>query len=71
MDYDYSKLRGRVVEKFGTYSAFADALQTHKSQVSAKLNGKIDITKDDIENWSRTLQIDREDYGTFYFTPKV
>ena len=71
MDYDYSKLRGRIVEKFGTASAFADALHTHKAQVSAKLNNKVDITKQDIESWSNLLDIDITDYGVFYFTKKL
>ena len=69
--YDYSKLRGRIIEKFGTCSAFADALHTSNVQISAKLNGKTDITKDDIESWSELLRIRPEDYGTFYFTKKV
>lgn len=71
MVYDYSKLRGRIVEKYGTASAFADALGIHKAQVSAKLNNKVDITKTDIENWSNLLGIGLEDYGVFYFAKKV
>lgn len=71
MDYDYRKLRGRIVEVFGTASAFADALGIHKAQVSAKLNNKVDITKADIEKWSPMLDIDTDDYGAFYFTKKV
>lgn len=70
-EYDYSKLRGRIVEKYGTASAFADALHTHKSQLSAKLNNKVEITKKDIDEWSDLLDISTIDYGTFYFTKKV
>lgn len=71
MDYDYSKLRGRIVEKFGTASAFADALHIHKAQLSAKLNNKVDITRADIETWSNLLGICSDDYGAYFFTLKV
>ncbi len=71
MEYDYSKLRGRIVEKYGTASAFADAVGMHKSQMSAKLNNVIDVTKSDIILWSKLLDIELSEYGTYFFTPKV
>ena len=71
MNYNYSKLRGRIVEKYGTASAFADALGIHKTQLSAKLNNKVDITKQDISTWSDLLNISMEDYGTYFFTKEV
>lgn len=71
MDYDYSKLRGRIVEKYGTVSAFADAVHMHKAQISAKLNNKVDVTKRDIEHWSPLLGIELGEYGAFYFVRKV
>ena len=71
MDYDYSKLRGRIVEKYGTITNFADALGKKKSELSAKLNNTRDITKKEISNWSELLDIKKEDYGAFYFTLKV
>lgn len=69
--YDYSKLRGRIVEKFGTASAFADVLNMHKSQMSAKLNNKVEITKQDIDTWSNLLDIKKDDYGLYFFTKIV
>ena len=71
IDYDYSKLRGRIVEKYGTASAFADALHTHKAQLSAKLNNKVDITRADIEAWSSLLDIGSDEYGAYFFAQKV
>jgi plasmid maintenance system antidote protein VapI len=60
-------LRGRIVEKYGTATAFAEALGIHKSQISAKLTNKIDITKSDIMEWSELLDINRSEIGEYFF----
>lgn len=41
MSYNYSKLRGRVVEKFGTQRAFAKQLDLSERSISRKLSGKV------------------------------
>ena len=71
MNYDYCKLKGRIVEKFGTFSAFAAALGVHKSVISAKLSNERDITKADIYKWSELLEIEKSDIGTYFFTLRV
>ena len=38
----FAKLRGLIVEKFGTHAAFAEAMEMSKAALSAKLNGKSD-----------------------------
>ena len=40
LDYNYSKLKGKVIEKFGTRDKFASALNISRDSVSLKLNGK-------------------------------
>lgn len=70
MEYDYSKLKGRIVEKFGTVSAFADALGIKVQAISPKLRGRKTITKADIIEWKQLLEIDTDDIGMFFFMPK-
>lgn len=70
MAYDYSKLKGRIVEKYGTMRSFAEVLGIAPQYISPKLNGKIDITKTDIEKWARLLDITRDDYGKYFFCRK-
>lgn len=41
MVFDFSKLIGRIIEKFGTRSAFAEAAGYTKSQLSDRLNNKV------------------------------
>lgn len=63
----YSKLRGRIIEKYGSYSAFADAIGEHRTVVSRKLNGDVGITKQDIIDWSQALGIELSEYGIYFF----
>lgn len=69
----YAKLIGRIIEKFGTRRAFAKAVGFSENTVSKKLSGKMAITTNDIEKWSKPeiLDIKPKEYHEFYFTPKV
>jgi hypothetical protein len=69
--YDYSKLKGRIVEKFGTIAEFSTHLSISKVSLSMKLNNKIEISRKDIMEWSKLLDIVPEEYGYFYFNQKL
>lgn len=69
--FDYSKLKGRIVEKYNTLSGFADVLGIKVQTVSAKLRGRMTITKADIIKWSKLLDISTEDIGVYFFAPKI
>lgn len=73
MAYDYSKLAGRIVEKFGSRKAFAKAYGISLNSVSKKLNGKMGITKADIEKMSQPdlLDIPAEEIHKYFFKVKV
>lgn len=73
MDFDYSKLRGRIIEKFGSLSAFANAVGKPLNTISRKLNGVIAISTQDIREWSDedVLDIPADQYHEYFFTLKV
>jgi transcriptional regulator with XRE-family HTH domain len=73
MAFDYSKLRGRITEKFGKQSAFADAVGISSVALSRKLMGKTAISVDDIRHWSSSnlLDIAPSEYHTYFFAEKV
>lgn len=71
IEYDYSKLRGRIVEKFGTIAKFCEAVGTNYVAMSMKLNNKTGISRDEMANWGQHLDIDVDDYGTFFCTRKL
>jgi len=69
--FDYSKLKGRIIEKYDTLSAFAEALGIKVQSVSAKLTGRINLTKKDVITWSQLLDIKPKDIGIYFFALKV
>lgn len=73
MAFDYSKLRGRIIEKFGSIKAFARAYGLSHVTISNKLNGKVSISMDDIVKMStpELLDIQPSEYHLYFFTLKV
>ena len=71
--FDYSKLIGRIVEKFGSRKAFAKAYGISENSMSRKLLGTGGITTNDIMRMSRPefLDIDAQDIPAYFFTQKV
>ncbi len=69
--YDTSKLRGRIIEKFGSQSAFADASGNSVSFISQYMNGKTQLTQGTMDKWIDLLDIADEDIRAYFFTPKV
>lgn len=71
--FDYSKLKGRIVEKYGTRGAFAKAYGVSENTISRKLSGKMGITTDDIIKMSSSeyLDIEAKEIPTYFFTQKV
>ena len=67
MPFEYKKLRGRIVEVFGTNKAFAEKLKISENALSKKLNGKTGLSQQDIILWSDLLGVAPVDYGAFYF----
>ena len=71
MAFDYRKLEGLIVEKFGTQSNFAEALGWSNSRVSARLNGTAKFSTEDIKLWSNVLGIPADEIPVYFFTLKV
>lgn len=67
MSKNFNKLRGRIVEKYGTIDSFAAKLGITRVTVSNKLNGKSKFTRDDILIWSSALGITQDDLGSYFF----
>ena len=68
---EYNKLRGRIIEKFGTIEKFADFLEKSRITVSNKLNGKSNFSRDDIIFWSSALGISQDEIGSYFFDESV
>ena len=73
MLFDFSKLRGRIVTRFGTCDAFASAVGIPASALSARLNNKVSIDAEEMMRWSQPdlLDIPLEEVHVYFLTPKV
>lgn len=67
MGFVYNKLRGRIVEKFGSQERFAEEIGLSNVSVSKKMTGKVQFTQSDIVLWCEKLGIPLEDAGTYFF----
>lgn len=63
----YNKLRGRIVELYGSQKKFASEISLSEQSITAKLNGRSDFTQEDILKWSNALKISKEEIGTYFF----
>lgn len=65
--YEYRKLRGRIVEKFGTQEKFAQHIGKSNISISRKLNCNTGFSQKDIEEWSNALEISKDEYSAYFF----
>jgi transcriptional regulator with XRE-family HTH domain len=56
------RLKGRIVEMFGTQSDFADKLGINESIVSRVVRGRKRLTAEEVEEWAEALAIGQEDF---------
>ena len=67
---DYSKLKGRIVEKFGSQAAFAVALGWREALLSAKLNGKSQWSFAEVMKACELLEIPLNEAHLYFFCAK-
>lgn len=72
MEFDFSKLRGRIVEKFGTCANFAEAIGKSSVWVSNRLNNIVFWSTDEIRDvcLPHVLDIPKDEIPAYFFTPK-
>lgn len=71
MAYDYSKLLGRITEKFSTQGKFSVAMGMSERSLSLKLNSKVPFKQPEISKACSLLQISETDIPIYFFTLKV
>jgi hypothetical protein len=71
MAFNYNKLKGRIVEVFGTQGQFAKAMNWSERTLSLKLNGNRTWRQDDICKAINLLGLSEGDIQLYFFTPEV
>lgn len=69
--FDYSKLKGKIKEVFGTQSSFAKAMGLSSVSLSSKLNNVTNFTQIEINRACELLSIPVEFIPVYFFTEKV
>ncbi|MCX4364569.1 MAG: DUF739 family protein [Bacilli bacterium] len=72
-NYDYSKLKGRVIEKLGSLKKYAEMLSLSDTALSNKLKNKTAFSQDEIlKSMDKdVLDIPETDVSLYFFTQKV
>lgn len=71
MVYDYSKLKGKIKEKFETQDAFAENLGIGRVSLSKRLTGKLEFSQNEIKKSCDLLDILPEEISKYFFDLKV
>lgn len=71
MPFDYQKLKGRIIEKYGKQYSFAEAMGWSERTLSLKMNNLRVWTQRDIVKASKLLDIPENEIRDYFFKPKV
>lgn len=69
--FDYSKLRGKIKEVFGTQAKFAKAMGMSTVTLSAKLNGTVQFTAPEMNKACEVLGVSVEFIPLYFLLKKL
>ena len=69
--FDFSKLRGKIKEIFGTQTVFANKMQMNEATLSNKLNNYVEFSPKEIIKSCILLNIAFSKIDEYFFTLKV
>lgn len=72
MQFDFRRLRGRIIEKYGSCAAFAADLGRTPVWISSRLNNVVHWSSDEIAEAIKPerLDISPEEIPAYFFAPK-
>ena len=71
MAWDYSKLKGKIKEVYGTQDNFAKAIGISRVSLSLRLNNNLEFSQNEIARALLALNADQSQLIDFFYTPKV
>lgn len=71
MSFNYNRLRGRIIEKYGTQYEFAKAMGWSERTLSLKMNGIRVWKQTDICRAIQLLELDSKDIVPYFFNCEV
>lgn len=67
MSFNYSKLRGRIIEMYGSQKKFAEKMETTNETLSRKMQGKAYFRQNEIYKMAKLLDIKTEQIDSYFF----
>ncbi|WP_415287168.1 DUF739 family protein [Clostridium perfringens] len=67
MNFDYSKLKGKIKENFDTQDNFSKALGISRTSLSFRLNNHIDFTQSEIVKSCELLGLKNQEIVDYFF----
>lgn len=71
MPMDYNKLVGRIIEKYGSRTAFSDAIGLTQEALSRRLNNGSNFRTEEYIKACELLDIPPKEMHLYFFTPKL
>ena len=71
MSYDYSRLKGKIIEKYGSNAKFAEDMDWSERTLSLRLNNKVAWKQPEIVKAIGLLSLDENDITGYFFKLKV
>lgn len=71
MPFDYRKLKGKIIEKFGNQYSFAQAIGWSERTLSLKMNNQRVWTQKDIVKAIKLLDIPEKEIQDYFFEKEV
>ena len=66
-NFDYSKLKGKIKEIYGTQSQFSKMIGLSTVSLSAKLNNDTDFRQEEIQKCAQSLGIKNDEIHSYFF----
>ena len=70
VEYDYSKLLGRIKEKYGTRENLVEKITISITSLNLRLNNKLKFDQQDIKELCEALEIEESEITAYFFTKK-
>ena len=71
VNFDYSKLKGRIYEVFGTQKKFEEAMNMNHTTLWSKLTNKTYFNQEEILQAAGLLGIEKGSESAYFFTPRL
>ena len=68
MQFDHSKLLGRIIEKFGSQKALCAHIGWTESKLSARLNNLVQFDAEEMYMLADVLEIPAEEIHAYFFS---